>query len=145
MQVSSYSAQNVVITWLGHSFVGLDEGDDSIQVTRDNPTMSKTVGIQGDVVFTQSTDKSGTITIRTLQNSETNSFLSAKAQASEAGVVANGPLIIDEIFSDAKVVCNKTVIQGVPGLARGAGHNSVEWVFLAAEVLPIHGMGAEIN
>ena len=143
-EFSSYSSQNVSINWLGHLFTGLADGDDAITIERTEKTMTKLVGIHGDGVLTQSADKSGMITIRTLQNSETNKFLSLKAAATEAGVIASGPLIMTEAGSDAKAMCQRCVIEGVPSMVRGASTNSVEWTFLSLDITIFHGFGMSI-
>jgi len=145
IEVTSYSAQNVNINWLGHNFGGFADGDDAITIERSVPTMTKLVGMQGDGVFTQSADRSGSITINVLQNSETNAFLTNKAKATEAGVIASGPLIMTEAGSDAKSSCMKTVLEGLPSMVRGAGHNSVSWVFLSMDMDIDHGFGAEVS
>jgi hypothetical protein len=145
IEVSSYSAQNININYLGHRFSGLADGDDTITIERTVRTMDKVVGIQGDGVFTQSADRSGMITVKLLQNSETSKFLTLKQQATEAGVIVSGPLIMTETGSDAKASCMKTVIEGVPTLIRGAGHNQVEWVFLSMDISVSHGFGVEVD
>jgi len=145
IEVSSYSAQNVSLTYLGHNFTGFADGDDAIIVERSVKTMAKLVGMQGDGVFTQSADKSGMVTVKILQNSETNKFLTSKARATEAGVIASGPLIMTEAGSDAKASCMNTVIEGIPSLTRGAGHNVVEWTFLSMNMTIEHGFGNEVN
>lgn len=144
-EVTSYSAQNVNLNWLGHNFTGLADGDDVIIIDRSVKTMAKLVGMKGDGVFTQSADRSGMITVKCLQNSSTNTFLSNKAKATEAGVIASGPMIMTEAGSDAKASCMRTVIEGIPAMTRGAGHNVVEWTFLSMEIDISHGFGAEVN
>jgi len=144
-EVSSYSAQNVSVNYLGHQFQGFADGDDAIQIERSVKTMTKLVGMQGDGVFTQSADKSGMITVRLLQNSETNKFLTLKQAATEAGVIASGPLIMTEAGSDARAACMRTVIEGQPSMVRGAGANTVEWTFLSMDVTIGHGFGTRVN
>ena len=144
-EVSSYSAQNINVNWLGHNFSGFSEGDDVIQIERSVKTMAKLVGMQGDGVYVQSADRSGMVTVRCLQNSETNRFLTAKQKATEAGVIASGPMIMTEVGSDAKAACMRCVIEGQPNMARGAGHNAVVWTFLSMEIDISHGFGQEVN
>lgn len=143
-EVSAYSAANVNVSYLGVTLGGLADGDDAIVVERDMKTMSKQVGMQGDGVFSQSVDRSGKITIKCLQNSETNKFLTAKMAATEAGAIASGPLIIEEAGSDAGVTANKTVIEGFPTFKRGQKANTVEWVFLSIDIDIKHGAGASL-
>jgi hypothetical protein len=145
IEVSSYSAQNVSINWLGHQFQGFADGDDTITIERSEKTMTKLVGMQGDGVFVQSADHSGMITIRLLQNSETNKFLTLKQAATEAGVIASGPFIMVEAGSDARASCMRTALEGVPSMVRGAGANTVEWTFLSMDITIGHGFGVRVN
>jgi len=144
-EVSSYSAQNVNVNFLGHNFTGFADGDDAIKFERSVQSMTKLVGMQGDGVFTQSADKSGQVTIKLLQNSRTNKFLTNKQAATEAGVIASGPMIMTEAGSDARASCMRTVIQGPAPMTRGAGHNVVEWVFITMDMTIGHGFGSEVN
>lgn len=141
MTVSSYSAINLIVTFAGVAFTGFADGDDVVTVDRNNASMTQRVGIQGDAVYSQTADKSGKITIKLLQNSETNSLLTAKIQASEAGAIVSAPLIVTETGSDAKVTAMKCVIEGQPTFTRGANANTVEWVFLSADISIAHGTG----
>lgn len=143
-QVTAYSAQNVTVTFLGKVISGFAEGDDAIMVERNKPTMSQTIGIQGDGVYTQTADKSGVVTLKLLQGCEENAFLSAKIQASEVGGIVSGELIITEIGNDARVTARKCVIEGMPKFQRGEGHTPVEWRFLSTDINISQGAGAEI-
>ena len=143
-EISTYSALNGNLNWLGVNFTGYADGDDAIVVERNTPNMTQTVGMQGDGVYTQSSDKSGTIKVKLLPNSSMNSFLTNKQQASETGVVASAPLIYTEVGSASKFTAHKAVIEGAPTLTRGAGHNIVEWTFLSFDVAIAHGEGAAL-
>ena len=144
MTVSTYSAVNLIVTFAGVTFEGFADGDDVITVERNNPSMSQTVGMQGDAVYAQTADKSGMVKIKLLQNSATNTLLTAKIQASEAGAIFSAPLIITEANSDAKVTAMKAVLEGQPTFVRGANTNTVEWTFLSADIQIAHGAGTEI-
>lgn len=143
-QVTAYSAQNVTVTFLGKVLSGFADGDDAIMVERNKPTMSQTIGIQGDGVYSQTSDKSGVVTLKLLQGCEENAFLSGKISASEAGGIASGELIITEFGNDARVTARKCVIEGMPKFQRGEGHTSVEWRFLSTDIDIVQGIGAEI-
>ena len=142
--VTSYSAQNVTVTFLGKVISGFTEGDDVIQVERNKPTMTQVVGVQGDGVYSQTADKSGRVTLKLLQGCEENSFLSGKLQASELGGIVSGELIITEFGNDAKVTARKCVIEGMPKFQRGEGGNVTEWTFLSADIDITHGSGVAL-
>ncbi len=143
-QVTAYSAQNIVVTFLGKVIAGFADGEDAILVSRNKPTMTQTIGIQGDGIYSQTSDRSGVVTLKLLQNCEENAFLSAKVAASEAGGITSGLLIITEIGNDAKVTANKCVITGVPDFQRGEGQNSVVWSFLSTDIAITQGAGASV-
>lgn len=143
-QITGYSAQNVTVTFLGKVISGFAEGDDVIQVERNKPTMTQTVGVQGDGMYSQTADKSGKITLKLLQGCEENAFLTKKIQASEVGGIATGELIITEVGNDAKVTARKCVIEGMPKFQRGEGNNAVEWTFLSTDINITQGAGVAV-
>ena len=139
-----YSAANVIATYGGHTMRGFAGGDDVIQVTRREDAVDLSIGVQGDGVFSQSTDMSGTITITLQAGSATNEFLSGKARAGELGALFVAPLVITEIGTDTKTTADKCVIQKVPDLSRGATAGEVEWVFLSPFVRTYQAGSEEI-
>ena len=142
--VTAYSASNVIVTYGGHTFQGFAGGDDVITVNRREDAVQLDIGMQGDGVYSQSTDMSGEITIRIQAGSATNDFLSAKARAGDIGAVFVAPLIITEIGTTTKTTADKTVIQRVPDLSRGAVAGEVEWVFVSPFVRTYHSGSEEI-
>lgn len=143
-QVTAYSAQNVTVTFLGKVISGFSDGDDAIMVERNKPTMTQTIGIQGDGVYTQTADKSGVVTLKLLQGCEENTFLSAKLQAAETGTIASGELIITEVGNNAQVTARKCVIEGMPKFQRGEGQTAVEWKFLSTDINITQGTGVSL-
>jgi len=143
-QVTAYSAQNVTVTFLGKVLSGFSDGDDAIMVERNKPTMTQQIGIQGDGMYMQTSDKSGVVTLKLLQGCEENVFLSAKIAASEAGGIVSGPLIITETGNDGQVTALKCVIEGMPKFQRGENAVPVEWRFLSTDISITQGAGAEI-
>ena len=140
-QITSYSAQNVTVTFLGKVISGFTEGDDVVMVERNKPTLTQSIGVQGDAVYTQTSDKSGVVTLKLLQGCEENTFLSSKIQASEAGGIISGELIITETGNDAKVTARKAVIEAMPKFQRGESQTAVEWRFLSADIDITQGSG----
>lgn len=143
-QVSAYSAQNVTVTYLGKVISGFAEGDDAIMVERNTPTMTQTIGMQGDGQYIQTSDKSGVVTLKLLQGCEENTFLTAKIQAAEVGGITSGDLLITEVGSDGGVIARKCVIEGMPKFQRGANTVPVEWRFLSTDVSISQSAGAEV-
>ena len=143
-QVTAYSAQNVTVTYLGKVLSGFSDGDDAIMVERNKPAMSQTIGIQGDGIYSQTSDKSGVVILKLLQGCEENAFLSTKISAAEVGGIVSGELIITETGNDARVTARKCVIEGMPQFQRGEGLTPVEWRFLSTDIDIVQGVGAEV-
>ena len=144
-EASQYSADSGILTFMGVNISpGLADGDDAISVEQDSDTMTKTVGIRGDGVFSRSVDKSGTVKLKYLQNSTSGKFLSAKLNAIQAGVVVVGPLIFTEIGGDSKFLANKTTIKKQAPLKRGAKQNYVEYELITLDLTINHGVGVEV-
>lgn len=130
-KVSVYSAKNTIVNFAAHVIEGFAEGDDVIKVERLAPGISIVIGMQGDGVINQSTDKSARITIKLLKGSATNKFLSDKYNAGEIGVLTSAPLIITEVGSGDKTTAKKTVLEKMPDLSRGSTAAPVEWMFIS--------------
>ena len=144
--VRTYSACNVNVTYLGHVFTGLGEGEDAISVTMAEDVTNLTIGMQGDGVISMSCNASGDITIRLLHGSETNAFLSKKVAGYTGGSLpVVGELIITEVGSDSKVVAQNTVIARQPDFVRGASAGEVEWHFKSTNISIVHGATAELG
>lgn len=139
-----YSAANVNVNYGGHVFTGLGSGNDAIKVERAQDSMSMEIGMQGDATLSQTTDKSGTLTIKLLAGSETNTFLSLKANATDAGSVFSAPMVITEVGSSGKVTATKCVIKKIPDFGRGATASEVEWVFISGDVAITHAGSEEL-
>ena len=144
MQVTTYSAAATTLVYMGHVFGGFADGEDVISVARGKDAVNMTIGMQGDAVFSQTTDKSGTITVKLLAGSATNEFLNKKAQATDAGTLAIGDLIISEVGTEAGVSAEKCIIQKIPDYGRGETAKTVEWVFLSPKVQVKHDAGVEV-
>jgi len=129
--LKTYNATNVIVTYGGHTFTGFAGGDDVVQVSRREDSVQLDIGMQGDGVYSQSTDKSGEITITLQAGSETNDFLSGKASAGDAGALFIAPMIVSEAGTNTRTTADKCTIQKVPDLSKGATAGDVEWVFIS--------------
>jgi hypothetical protein len=141
----TYSACNVNVTFLGHVFEGLGEGDDAITVTMNEDVAQLTIGMQGDGVASMSCNASGEVTIRLLHGSATNEFLSKKVAGYRGGSLVTGELIITEVGSNSKVVAQKTFIAKAPDFSRGATAGEVEWRFVSPAIDIFHGGSEEVG
>jgi hypothetical protein len=137
-KVTVYSAANTILNFAGHVLEGLAEGDDVIKVERLAPGNTIVVGIQGDGVINQTTDKSARITVKLLKGSDSNKFLSDKYNAGEIGFITSAPFIITEVGNDGKVTAKKTIIEKMPDLTRGSSAAPIEWTFISFDCAVSH-------
>ncbi len=142
--VTTYSAAATSVVYAGHIVEGFDEGDDAIEVSRAKDSIQATIGIKGDAVISQSTDKSGTITLRLLAGAVSNDFLSSKSNASDAGSLFAGDITIMEVGTKAGVIAEKCIIQKSPDFTRGAKAAGLEWVIFSPNIKIAHAAGTEI-
>ena len=102
-----------------------------IKVKRNKETYSQKVGGHGDVVDVRSVDKSGTITITLLAQSNTNTALSTLLAADENapyGTMAI-PIILKD--SNGSTICTASGrLKGWPEIDVSEEHPNREWVFL---------------
>ncbi len=142
--VTTYSAAATSVVYASHLIEGFADGDDVIKVERAEDSIQATIGIQGDAVVSQSTNKSGTITVSLLAGSISNEFLSGKANANDAGSLFAGDINISETGTGAGVVAEKCIIQKIPEYGRGATAKNLEWVFFSPNIMIKHASGTEI-
>lgn len=90
MTITAYSAKNVIATIDGLPVQGLFDGDNAIQVSQGSDIGTGIIGMQGDGIFSQSADKSATLTLRLLHTSGTHQLLHQKVKAQQAGILGSG-------------------------------------------------------
>lgn len=126
--MKTYSLVNTALVINGIEIVGYDEGDDVIKATRAKDSATTKVGADGEMTASFTSDKSGTVTIRLMQTSDSNAFLQALVSAAE-----NGRFIpVAALFKDT--VTNET-FGGSRGLiirpadrSRGENAGTMEWM-----------------
>lgn len=136
-EFKNYSFKNSSVIFGIIEFAGFAEGDDVVTIEVDTDLFTKTVGAKGDVTRTQSTDTSGTATVKLLQTSSTNKELNAAYLADLASGSAVAPMVITnletgEIFS----MPNAWIIK-YPTVTRGQNPNSMDWVFQFDQLIPV--------
>jgi hypothetical protein len=111
-----------------HQVNAYADGDDVISVARREDSASDEVGCDGEMVVSVSTNRSGTLKIKTLQTSDTNAYLSRASALFEAGQLPGG---ISGLFQDANRQDVGSMIFGYPkkpaDFVRGRKANSPEW------------------
>jgi len=83
--MKEYSFLNTTLLINGVEIGGFDEGDDVIVLDLINDSSTHKVGTDGEMTVSISADRTGTITFRLMQTSNSNSYLSGLVSAAENG------------------------------------------------------------
>lgn len=129
MAVKTYNPAEVSVIWNGIILSGFADGT-FVEVTRDADMFGKMIGADGKSIRTKSNDKSGRVTVRLLQGSDSNNLLAAAAILDENGDTGGGPLLVKD--SSGLMVCAAASawVKKMPDIQRAMGEqSSVEWVF----------------
>ena len=128
-EVGTFNGNATTVTWSGHTFMSLGSGDDSIAIALNTDGITNTVGSKGDVTYSLSTDNTGTVTIRVLGTSSSNTFLYNIANSQKIGAIHSSPMIIENTVSGYKFTGNKCILSRAPDTTLGATSGEKEWVF----------------
>lgn len=124
----SYSFKNANAIFGIEEITGWADGDDCLIIEPAQDLFTKTVGAKGDVIRTQSNDKSVQITLKLLQTSETNAVLNGiKLLDDELGTGVLPFIYTDTSTGESYIVKNAWIAQ-MPSVTRGRGQNNMEWV-----------------
>lgn len=136
--LKTYSPKEVVISWNG---VNINSGiapDTFITVSRDEDAFNKVVGADGTVARTRNSNRSGTIEISLMQNSDVNKALMAQALLDEAegGEIISTLSIADP--SDPTGVFLTTAldcwIKKIPDMEYSGDYGTRTWAFDCADL-----------
>jgi len=126
--MKDYSFLDTTLLVQGVEIEGYDEGDDVIQLARLNDSGTHKIGADGEMTVAISADRSGTITFRVMQTSDSNAFLSGLINAQE-----NGAFV--PVFVQFKDIRGNFLGSGTQGYitkpadnAYGTNPNAREWV-----------------
>lgn len=125
--MKSYDFKQVSLIFGGRQITGFAEGT-AIDVVRDADAFALTVGADGESMRSKSNNKSGTVTFRLLQTSESNRILSELALADENGVGGPVPMLIKDGSGSDLHADDQAYIQKIAQASYGAEANEREWV-----------------
>ena len=136
--MKDYSFLNTLLLVNGLEITGFDEGDDVISLARLNDSAAHSVGTDGEMTISISADRSGTVTFRLIQTSDSNKFLSALITAQENGAFV--PIFVQ--FKDTKGNDLGSGTQGYitkpADMTRGTNAQPQEWVIVAERLDLLH-------
>lgn len=125
--VASYSFKDTVCLVSGIPILDFADGDDVISIERNEDAFSLLVGADGAAMALFNPDRSGIATLRLLQSSRSNAYLSGFVKLQESGVLSPFPFIVKDLNGLDLALAESAFMVGPPPLRYGAGHNAREW------------------
>ena len=132
----AYSMLNVTATLDGRRVVGLMDGDNAIQVSPGADVGTMLIGADGTPLFSQSADRSATITLRLKPNSPTHRQLVEKWRAQRAGILRGFPFDVIDSGSNEGGNGTDCFIQTAPDDSKGTNATVREWVVVTGNWTP---------
>lgn len=132
----AYSMLNVTATLDGRRVIGFMDGDNAIQVTPGADVGTMLIGADGTGLFSQSADRSATITLRLKQNSPTYRQLVEKWRAQRAGRLVPFPFAYKDTGSNEGGIAAQCFIQTAPDVTKGTNATVREFVLVTPEWTP---------
>jgi hypothetical protein len=107
---------------------------DAVKVERDTATFTDTVGIDGSVTRSKSSDRRGKITVKVQQTSTDNDYLSACALIDEKSAAGVMPIMIRDQNGTTLVFAEQAWIEKPADISFGKEAGEREWVFRCAKL-----------
>lgn len=125
---SSYTAINFAGSIDGVAVTGLFDGDNAVQVDQNADAGTGLVGVQGDSIFSQTADRSASVTMRLMHTSPTHRQLMQKWHAQQAGVLR--PFACDQLdtASNEGGSGDEFYVMRAPSDTKGTNATVREWV-----------------
>lgn len=140
--MKEYSFLDTLLLVNGVEIGGFDEGDDVISLERLNDSASHKIGTDGEMTVSISADRSGSVTFRLMQSSDSNAYLSGLINAQENGAFV--PIFVQ--FKDTRGNDLGSGTQGYitrpANMVRGTNANNQEWVIVVERLDLLHLGGA---
>ena len=137
--MKQYTYSDTITLINGVEISGFADGDDVVKFERLTDSASHKVGVDGEMSVAVSSDKSGMATIKLMQTSSSNKYLSGLINLQESG-------FFSPIFIQFKDVNNLDLVSGTQGyikkqaaMNRGAGIVAQEWSIIVERMDLLHG------
>lgn len=135
-QTSAYTMINVAATLDGVAVKGLFDGDDAIVVSQGSDVGEMMVGADGSSIFSQTADRSATITIKLQHTSPTHRRLIQKWKQQRAGRLVAFPFDLTDTGSGEGGTADKCFVQKAPDDSKGKNATVREWVIVTGDWTP---------
>ena len=126
--MKDYSFLNTILLVNGVEITGYDEGDDVISLERINDSASHKVGTDGVMSVAVSADRTGTVTFRLMQTSDSNTYLSGLIAAQENGIFVPTTVLFKDTRGGDLGTGTQGYINRPASMVRGTAVNAQEWV-----------------
>lgn len=123
--LETYDPKNIEVIVAGSIITGF--ADDIVSVERNANVFEDEAGAQGDVVRYAMNDKRGTITIKLLQTSKSNLFLSGLSKADELSGLGVFPVVVKDTRGKDIHVAAQAWIQKIAPASYKRGVETREW------------------
>lgn len=131
----SFSMEDAVLTIDGYEITGFENAQDVISIAPIGDDGDITYGINGTGIFVHSCNRGATVTIKTLQHTETNEKLNQLRNAQiNNPTTATGKLITyKDLRNGDEFLLTGCWFTTSPTHARGTSHNGITWTFKATK------------
>ncbi|NBM97334.1 phage protein [Proteus sp. G2660] len=139
-----YRHDRSILTINGYEITAFDESGDSISVAPIGDDGAFTIGASGGGVFVFTGNESATLTIKLLQHSADNKFLSDLRNQILNSQSAPAPIefYLKDTWNGDEIVGHVGFFTTPPTIARGTSHNPTQWVLQFEKVITKLAKGA---
>lgn len=138
MSLKLYNLRDVAAVFNGIPLGGYGASG-ALKIEMDEPTFSKTVGVDGEVTRNVSNSRAGKVTITLMNTADTNDLLALAHLLDELTGVGVGVLLIHDMGGRWTLASDEAWIQGQPATTFGKETDSREWVIDCATMTLFQG------
>lgn len=135
-KTSAYSAVNLMSVLDGVAVDGYWDGDNAIQVDQGVDAGTGLVGVQGDSIFSQTADRSASVTLRLQHTSNTHKRLLQKWEQQRAGRLRGFPFDHMDTEANEGGSGDKFYIMRAPVDTKGMNATVREWTIWTGDYKP---------
>ena len=128
MALKAYNFAKVAVIFGGRQLTGFADGD-AVTVERNEDAFTLLIGADGEGTRSKSNNRSGRVTVRLLQTSESNAILNAFAKADDLSDTGLQPLLVKDASGNSLYSAELAWIVKMPAATLGAEAGDREWVF----------------
>ncbi len=129
MRAYSFVKLNIIVS--GVPLSGFASGDDVVQGARREDAFSDEVGADGEMLVTQTANRSGSMTFRLQRGSDSNVLLSTLFQAQEKATVFSPiPVAVVDTVSGVQLGGTKGYLTRPADVTSGSAAGALEWTIV---------------